>query len=1589
MKRSMLFVVLAMLLSATLWSAWVNIPNADENLVNYVQLERSNISLDFSLDGYDAEQITESGYAYTRISYPEEGKILAIGMPDLPVFTRLIAVPDQGEVSLTVTSSDFETISNIIVYPQEELLTESEPIRDTYIRDEAYYSQGGIFPAQIAAVGEPAIMRDLRLVKVTFYPFRYDASKRELQVYHNISVEVITSGRGGVNTLENHKAPSRAFVNIYESSVLNYAEVAATRDEFQRPAILFIYPNNNDVATNLNYLVDWKDKKGFDVTAAHTGTTGTTTTSIKNYIQDAYDDWTNPPEFVVLVGDASGSIAIPSWTETWSWYSGIGDQPYSQLDGTDVLADVLLGRLSVNNISELQTMIAKSMNYEREPYMGNTDWFTNAVLVGDPSSSGPSTISTCKAVKTYIEFYDEEFTFDETYSGGWSAGLSSGINAGASYVCYRGYIGMSGWSTTSINALTNGWMLPLGSILTCSTGSFEGTAQSEVFAKAGTPTSPKGAIAAIGTATSGTHTCFNNSVTAGIFYGIFVDHIFNPGGALVRGKLNLYLQYPQNPSNYVNIFSHWNNLMGDPSVELWTGVPQPLTVFYDEEVALGTNYMQVVVLDEAGTPLKDAWVTARGDDFYQTGFTDINGIYYVDLVNVAIGEDYELTVTNHNNIPFEEEFTVIQADINLDIDQLILDDTNGDGLPNPGENIILDMIIANYGTNAATSVSADLESLSDYVTVTSAAADLNDIAAGANVSNSDLEISIDAATPGGIRSQLNLTLTADQDTWIVPIFLDIAGAMLNITEFHVADANGVIDPGETSEIYFSVENIGQITAMNVTGELECLNRRITIIDSLAEFGSIMPDDEVNNFSDRYQITASSAILPGTQIPVTIHFTNAAGYDNSACFLIEVGIVTQQDPLGPDAYGYYCYDDGDTDYDKCPEYDWVEINAIGDDTGLYYNDTYSDGADIDDFDFPADFTFVFYGEEYDMFTAATSGWISPGGSEVASFMNWAIPGPHGPSPIIAAFWDDLQNGSGGHVYTYYDATQHYYVVEWDHMQNEVSNAEQTFQMILYDPNFYPTTTGDSEIKFQYKVFNNDNSGSYRADHGQYCTIGLEDSSGTIGLQYTFNNTYPTAAKTLDDETAIFFTSPPIPPDGPFLTILDYSAYAGDDEYLEAGEEAVISISLENIGAETATDITVTITENDQYIEILDGSASCDMVAANAMIDLEDAFTISISENVPDAYTFILNVTIASAEDSWNQLIILTAYQANTFFIDPESISEEIIWGEQISTTFDLSNTGDVPVNFYIRTDETTTERDISGSFLECDATGFTPGETTTWTFSVYNGATDNEWVSDVWIDFPLGVTVTGASSFTGGSGGAMLWDGTTGQGADVNWHGQTANGWGVLHDGEIASAAVNVILSTEFAGDMTILYSVGGDGYGNDPHIVDGEIILEYPLRWINLDMSSGTLGVGDTQVITVNFDSSTIEEMVHTCNIVITSDSWDSKTIPVTLSPLPNNSDDTQLPEVTLLEQNYPNPFNPETVIPFSIKESSGQVTLKIYNMKGQIVKTLLNEPAYAGNYQIVWYGKDEAENTVTSGIYFSSLTVNGVTQTRKMILMK
>jgi hypothetical protein len=97
-------------------------------------------------------------------------------------------------------------------------------------------------------------------------------------------------------------------------------------------------------------------------------------------------------------------------------------------------------------------------------------------------------------------------------------------------------------------------------------------------------------------------------------------------------------------------------------------------------------------------------------------------------------------------------------------------------------------------------------------------------------------------------------------------------------------------------------------------------------------------------------------------------------------------------------------------------------------------------------------------------------------------------------------------------------------------------------------------------------------------------------------------------------------------------------------------------------------------------------------------------------------------------------------------------------------------------------------------------------------------------------------------------------------------------------------------------------------------------------------------------------------------------------------------------PEDFSLYQNFPNPLNPHTRMKYAIagkRKDPVPTTLKIYNILGQLVRTLVDEPKEPGTYEVIWDGRDQKGNDVASGIYFYQLKAGEFRQTKKMVLIR
>ena len=207
-----------------------------------------------------------------------------------------------------------------------------------------------------------------------------------------------------------------------------------------------------------------------------------------------------------------------------------------------------------------------------------------------------------------------------------------------------------------------------------------------------------------------------------------------------------------------------------------------------------------------------------------------------------------------------------------------------------------------------------------------------------------------------------------------------------------------------------------------------------------------------------------------------------------------------------------------------------------------------------------------------------------------------------------------------------------------------------------------------------------------------------------------------------------------------------------------------------------------------------------------------------------------------------------------------------------------------------------------------------------------------------------------------------WEDSRNGGSDIYAQNITFEGLlGVINDGYVEG---NVVLN-------------GGSGIVTDVDIEAGGMIVNPE---INGDYSI-TLTPG-TYDVTASLDG---YEQVTIDDVEVTSG---NSTTGIDFSLEPIVSSENIVITNAVLGHNYPNPFNPVTNISYSIIET-GYVTLEVYNLKGQLVKILINEIKETGEHITSWDGNDNSNKPVSSGVYFYKMKSANYSFTRKMILMK
>ncbi len=1197
---------------------------------NVLESDQAHTVVEIEIPRAELSSVQLEGLTYDLLTFDGASSFGDLGDPTLAVAATMIAIPPASGVELRILDAQYRTISCGELLPVQE--QDREPGTELAYNADAY-ARSSLFPENTVSIGDPAIMRDFRVVPLRVYPASYDAKAGELRVATRVTVELDYSAPGRTNIKTATRSESPAFRSLYEAQIANYDFVATRYESDSRGKYLIITADT--YYDNILPLAEWKHKMGFEVEIAKLSVIGSSYSQIASYISTAYNTWTVPPEYILFVGDTDH---LPTHGSS----SG-SDDGYCQIEGSDPLIDVFWGRFSGDSDADINLIVDKTLGYERSPYMADIFWFQSACLIVRDDYDSSDATYYADTWHAYDLMENEGFSVIDTLfrkNGDDYNDIHAAVDGGRVFVNYRGQ-GVSNWWSpfdANPNSTTPGYRLPVVMSATCGTGSYSSDGYPcETWMRAGTVGTPRGSVAFLATSrivSGGAH--LRSVVNRDFYSGIFNLKMHTIGEALAHGKSAVYVTYGDEYE-----YEGWS-CQGDPALDVWTALPVQTTVTHSATVPNGPS-SYLVTVEDGGTAVPSALVCAYADgEIYETGTTDVNGNVSLSI-NPVLADTVWITVTGHNIHPYEGHAVVTVDGAFLQYSSSSPDDSGGnnDGLVSPGETVALTVTLENSGPDAATSTQGVLRSSDMYVTLADTTSSYGTIASGGTGDNvTDFTFEVGSACPDGHELALTVYATADdaRASWtiLVPDVV-VSAADLSIGSVTVddsgagGDGDGVLEAGETAWINIALDNNGALGVTGVVGQLISTDAFVAVTDDDGLFGDIGVGGSGTNAANSFRVSVSPSIPPAHLISFNLDATGAAAtytHDETMAFSIASGGSATQGPTGPDTYGYYAYDDTDTSTGRAPTYDWVEITSVGSIISAITNE---DAATTT---LTLPFTFRYYGTDYTQVSVCSNGFVALGVEDYRFGDNSAIPSTHGPDAMLALFWDDLDPSSGGNIYEYYDSANHRYIVQFDANVHYGGGNAETCEVILYDPAYYPTTSGNGEIVFQYQTVGTVGS----------ATIGIENPAQNDGIQYVYNGSHDANGATISNGRAVKFTTQAPTQSDVWLAVdgqtIDDSSGGNGDGIADPLEVCDLILTIANGGTGSAGTVTGTLTTSDPDVVVEDGSASFGTIpGGGSATNAASPFVIRVAASPADeTVEFDLHLSTGSRYDTYDVVTI---------------------------------------------------------------------------------------------------------------------------------------------------------------------------------------------------------------------------------------------------------------------------------------------------------------------------------------------------------------
>lgn len=964
-------------------------------------------------------------------------------------------------------------------------------------------------------VGEGWSHNGFRLVPVMFHPLVKDPATDDFHIVQEIEIEIDHSGDPEIM-----RRMRRSLRRCLGGLLIN--NPPHRDDQEVAGGYVYVIPNDNDVRELMQDLYEWRRRQGFNVREI-TVFQGARAEDMRREIRRMHGD-NFPIEYICLVGDAGGEYSVPTFM------NGTSDYVYGLLSEDSPLPDAAVGRISYNSLRELQRIIDKIIVYEQQPDRQDVEWYRRGSVAAGSERSGFSTILLGRWVRDLMlnRGFTEVDTFWYTMGVGVEDFMQRVFDRGTAFVNYRGWTGLEDWSTREAGLLNNDH-LPVALLLGCNTGDYEGVGAgyTEALLRAS-----GGSIGAIGSAGSQSRVSYNNALMAGYYRGVLEDGIVRLGWTLNRAKIEMYAAYGIGRQDRVHGQALMTNLMGDPGTVVWRGTPRAVELDAPNQVLVGSDAINIQVTSE-GQPVSGTRVGLYKErQITSTAFTDEEGrasIFYNPL-NVTAGTAW-VTVSGDRIVPVSRPLQFERPNrMVLYQSHFIFDDDmnprqgNGDGFPNPFEVIELSAINRNIGIGPIQNgVRFTLTSNDDAVDIIQNFFNHPQFVNPGAVIIAPFLVRLNNNFPHRSPVEFELTAVAEEEEWISTLSLIGVAPNLDVTQ-----VEGEFDLIPGAELTFDIwlTNNGGVNFGTSDAFLVSLDVRVEVIAAEAVYDPIAVGDTLWA-GDVYTIFINADVPYGSILPFELELIDDNNYEEVTSFSIEMDPPPPTITTGPDDYGYWAIDDDDNQSNLMPFFNWIELNprlgGEGHDTGLLDRGEDQDQSVV----LPLPFAFVYYGQEYDELTVSTNGWAAFGDQRAyVDFRNMQIGSPQGPVAQLCPWWDDLyQPGVAGGVFYAYYPDRRQFVVEWYRMRRWIGlpgpGASETFEIILHDPQWYPTYTGDGDIVFQY--LNVTHEARVDAHGTPYATIGIGSPDDRGGIQYGFWNTWAPGASAVGNGSAIRFAT----------------------------------------------------------------------------------------------------------------------------------------------------------------------------------------------------------------------------------------------------------------------------------------------------------------------------------------------------------------------------------------------------------------------------------------------------------------------------------